>query len=218
MGEGNALTVEVQQGVKDFALDLPGTLRHAGHPQPLVDGLGCHDVIARIGVNLPLGHRCAGDGPNPAQEGQDEAQQLQPRVGHASLRRPGWLRDGRCSRWSLQRLSRGFRRWRSRAGEVFCGESCSLRRCWRDSRSGSKSGLALESACEKLWLLPGSGIETPTCWAPQFKAAPPRGQRGRGAAPPGGYRAARWGSRRPRSSRVDPGALGLKGPARVGTT
>lgn len=73
-------------------------------------------------------------------------------------------------------------------GGSFCGESCSLLRCWRDSRSGSKSGLALESACEKLWLLPGSGNEKPTCGAPQFKAAPPRAQPGRGAAPPGGFR------------------------------
>lgn len=184
MGEGHALTVQVQQGVEDFALDLPGALRHAGHPQPLVDGLGCHDVVARIGVHLPLGHRRAGDGSDPAQEGQDEAQQLQPRVGHGSLGRPGWLRDGRCCRWSLQSGLPGVAEPR---GGSFCGESCCLRRCWRDSRTGSRSGLALEWGCETLWLLPGSGNETPTCGAPQFKAAPPPAQPGRGAAPPGGF-------------------------------
>ena len=89
---GKALTVQIQQGVEDFALDLPGALRHAGHPQPLVDGLGRHDVVTSIGVNLPLGQRRADDGADPAQKRQDEAQQLQPRVGHDSLGRPRWLR------------------------------------------------------------------------------------------------------------------------------
>lgn len=70
---GGALTVEVQQGVEDFALDLPGALRHAGHPQPLVDGLSRHDVVAGVGVNLPPGQRRADDGADPAQESQDEA-------------------------------------------------------------------------------------------------------------------------------------------------
>lgn len=70
---GKALTVQIQQGVEDFALNLPGALRHAGHPQPLVDGLGRHNVVPRIGVNLPLGQCRADDGADPAQEGQDEA-------------------------------------------------------------------------------------------------------------------------------------------------
>lgn len=50
-----ALTVQIQQGVEDFALYLSGALRNAGHPQSLVDGLSRHDVVPSIGVNLPLG-------------------------------------------------------------------------------------------------------------------------------------------------------------------
>lgn len=72
VGVGKALTVQIQQGVEDFALNLPGALRHAGHPQPLVDGLGRHDVVPRVGVNLPLGQCGADNGADPAQEGQDE--------------------------------------------------------------------------------------------------------------------------------------------------
>lgn len=97
-GRWGALTAQIQQGVKDFALDLPGALRHAGHPQPLVHGLGGHDVVAGIGVNPPLGQGSADDGADPSQEGENEAQKLQPRVGHGSLGRPRWLRGGRCRR------------------------------------------------------------------------------------------------------------------------
>lgn len=50
-----ALTVQIQQGVEDFALYLSGALRNAGHPQSLVDGLSRHDVVPSVGVNLPLG-------------------------------------------------------------------------------------------------------------------------------------------------------------------
>lgn len=93
---GNALTVQIQQGVEDFALDLPGALRHAGHPQPLVDGLGRHNVVTSVGVNLPLRQCGADDGADPAQEGQDEAQQLQPRVGHSSGSRAAGAQGGVC--------------------------------------------------------------------------------------------------------------------------
>lgn len=90
-----ALTVQVEQGVEDLALDLPGALAHAGHPEPLVDGLGRHDVVTGVGVDPPLGQRRAHDTRDPAQEGQDEAQQLQPRVGHV-----GW--GGRCTSARLE--------------------------------------------------------------------------------------------------------------------
>jgi hypothetical protein len=96
-----ALTVQIQQGVEDFALYLPGALRNAGHPQSLVDGLSGHDVVPSIGVNLPLGQGSADDGADPSQRSQDETQQLQPRVGHGSFRGSRGL-SGRCRKWSLQ--------------------------------------------------------------------------------------------------------------------
>lgn len=74
---------QIQQGVKDFALDLPGALRHAGHPQPLVHGLGGHDVVAGIGVNPPLGQGSADDGADPSQEGENEAQSCSPALAMA---------------------------------------------------------------------------------------------------------------------------------------
>lgn len=209
MGEGNALTVEVQQGVEDFALDLPGTLRHAGHPQPLVDGLGCHDVVARIGVNLPLGHRCAGDGPNPAQEGQDEAQQLQPRVGHGSLGHPGWLRDGRCSRWSLQRLSRGSRGWRSRAGEVFAGSPAPCCAAGEILGPGPSPGWRWSRRARSCGCSQAQGMRREPAGhrnLKQLRPAPSPAAAQRPLAVSG--RAARWGSRRLRSSPVGQGALG----------
>lgn len=93
-----ALTIQIQQGVEDFALYLPGALRNAGHPQSLVDGLSSHDVVPSIGVNLPLGQGSADDRADPSQRSQDETQKLQPRVGHGSFLRL----SGRCRKRSLQ--------------------------------------------------------------------------------------------------------------------
>lgn len=108
---GDALTAQIQQGVEDFALDLPGALRDAGHPQPLEDGLGGHDVVPSIGVNLPLGQGGADDGADPSQRGQDEAQQLQPRVGHGSVPGSRGLRR-QVQKAEFASAHLGSRRWR----------------------------------------------------------------------------------------------------------
>lgn len=75
-------TFQLEQGVVHFALHLPGALHDARHPEALVDGLGGHNVVPRIGADFPLGHGSADHYANPANEGQDEAQHLQTTTSH----------------------------------------------------------------------------------------------------------------------------------------
>lgn len=42
------LTVKLQDGVVNLALELPGALEGAGHPQPLIHGHGCDDVVPDV--------------------------------------------------------------------------------------------------------------------------------------------------------------------------
>lgn len=71
--ETQLLTVEVQDRVVDFALDLARALKRAGHPQSLVHGHRCDDVVANIRGHLPLRQNGAGDQSNQAQKGQGES-------------------------------------------------------------------------------------------------------------------------------------------------
>lgn len=48
------LTVELQDGVVDLALELAGALEGAWHPQSLIHGHGRDDVVADVGGHLPL--------------------------------------------------------------------------------------------------------------------------------------------------------------------
>lgn len=43
------LTVQLQDGVVDFALELPGALESAGHPQALVSSHGSDDAVSHMG-------------------------------------------------------------------------------------------------------------------------------------------------------------------------
>lgn len=217
-GVGSALTVQIQQGVEDFALDLPGALRHAGHPQPLVDGLGRHDVVASVGVNPPLGQRRADDGANPAQESQDEAQQLQPRVGHGSLGLPHRLGGGRCTSGSLQ----------VRPGTPGGGGAA--------RRKLLRGALLPASPLEKLWVRVrvrvrvGAGVgrrETAATSGPGLRRRaagrrdlkqPRPGRPGRRAAPPGGFGAAYGEARGSVGARDRPRGLGRKVPPPKGGT
>lgn len=76
------LTLQLEQRVVHLALDLPRALHGARHPQPLVERLGRHDIVPRVGCHLPLGHGGADDDADPAQESQHEAQELQTPAGH----------------------------------------------------------------------------------------------------------------------------------------
>lgn len=57
-------SVELQDGVVDFALDLSGALEGAGHPQPLVHRHRGDDVVPDIRRHLPLGQNGANDQSN----------------------------------------------------------------------------------------------------------------------------------------------------------
>ncbi len=76
------LTVELQDWVVDFALDLACALERAGHPQSFVHGHRCDDVVPDISRHLPLGQNCANYQSNYAQKAQGESQNLQTLVGH----------------------------------------------------------------------------------------------------------------------------------------
>ena len=60
------LTVELQDGVVDLALELPGALEGAGHPQPLVHGHGRDDVVPDVRRHLPLRQDSPDDEPGDA--------------------------------------------------------------------------------------------------------------------------------------------------------
>lgn len=81
------LTVELQDGVVYFALQLSGALEGAGHPQPLVHGHGRDDVVPDVGGHLPLRQDGPHDQPHDAHQRQEEAQQLDPGVRHDSVKR-----------------------------------------------------------------------------------------------------------------------------------
>lgn len=76
------LTVELQDRVVDFTLDLPCALEGARHPQALVHGHRGDDVVPDIGRHLPLRQDGADYQSDYAQERKGESQNLQTRVGH----------------------------------------------------------------------------------------------------------------------------------------
>ena len=76
------LTVQLQDGVVDLALELPGALEGAGHPQSLVHGHSCDDVVPDVRGHLPLRQNGPDDQPHDANERQEETQQLDTGVGH----------------------------------------------------------------------------------------------------------------------------------------
>lgn len=53
-GKNAPLTVELKDGVVDFTLELPGTLESARHPESLVHGYSCDDVVSDVRGHLPL--------------------------------------------------------------------------------------------------------------------------------------------------------------------
>lgn len=71
------LTVELQDRVVDFTLDLSCALEGARHPKSLVHGDRGDDVVANVRGHLPLRQDGADNQSNDAQERQGESQNLQ---------------------------------------------------------------------------------------------------------------------------------------------
>lgn len=78
----SALTVKLQDGVVNFALQLPGALEGAGHPQALIHGHGCDDVVPDVSWHLPLREDSPYDQRHNANQWHEKSQQLHSRVGH----------------------------------------------------------------------------------------------------------------------------------------
>lgn len=57
----SVLTVELQDGVVDLALELSGALGGARHPQSLVHGHCGDDVVPEVRGHLPLRQNCPDD-------------------------------------------------------------------------------------------------------------------------------------------------------------
>lgn len=72
---GQTLTWQLEEGM--VVLARRPLVAAAGHPQALVDA-----VRLSLRLLLPLHHEGGGGGGRETQQGQQEPEQLQPRVGH----------------------------------------------------------------------------------------------------------------------------------------
>lgn len=76
------VTGQCQHAVVHLALDLARALHDARHPQALPYDLSHHDVVADEGCDPPQGGSAGQGSAHPAQQGHDEAEQLQARGRH----------------------------------------------------------------------------------------------------------------------------------------
>lgn len=95
----------------------------ARHPQALVDA-----VRLSLRLLLPLHHEGGGGGGGETQQGQQEAEQLQPRGGHPVRGRALWA-SGVGGWWRMMAKSSEFVQGDVTASRCFFIPLCALRRC-----------------------------------------------------------------------------------------
>ncbi|KAG8136387.1 hypothetical protein E2320_009332 [Naja naja] len=94
------------------------------HPEAFIDGLGSHNVVPRVGGDLPLRHGCADYDANPADESQDEAQHLEAAISHPASTMP----QGAGPSWTKRERER--ERWMALEKEPGANPAGSSK--WRD--------------------------------------------------------------------------------------
>lgn len=89
-----------QQAVVHFALDLTCALHDAGHPEALPDDLRRHYVVTDERRDPPQGDGADYGPSHPANDGQDQTQQLHARGGHLERCCLSWFNVSLCQRGS----------------------------------------------------------------------------------------------------------------------